>query len=134
MTYAATDAEFNARIAEHNRKEDRGNGKVISKDTGALEYGLSDNELAQLWHNSILRSAAAQRVLADAARYRLAKRSASKPAARPIPPVQKPGNAMPVAKATPRLRELDSKSSLSVKEAAELLALKAGRRSESRRA
>ena len=60
-----------------------------------LEYGMPEADLGNLWERSILRSAPLQRVMADAARYRLAKRTAAKPAPKPVPAVQRPGVAQP---------------------------------------
>jgi hypothetical protein len=95
-----------------------------------IEYGLTDEQVSDLWNNSILRTAAMQRVLADAARFRLAKRTATKPAAKPVPPVQRPGNAVraPNRALEGQIAALEGKSSLTVKEATDLMALKAQRR------
>jgi hypothetical protein len=58
------------------------------------EYGATDDEIAAAWHSpSAFRSAVGQRVLRDAAAYRLAQREAANKVARPVPPVQRPGTA-----------------------------------------
>ncbi len=96
-----------------------------------VEYGLTEDQLGDLWNNSILRSAPIQRALADAARYRIAKRNAAKTAAKPVPPVQKPGTAIkaPNRALESQIATLEAKPSLTLKEASDLIALKAQRRS-----
>lgn len=96
-----------------------------------LEYGLTEDQISDLWNNSILRSAPLQRALADVARYRLAKSTASKAAPKPVPRVQKPGNAAqaPNRALETQIAALEAKPSLSLKEAMQLVSLKGQRRS-----
>jgi hypothetical protein len=63
----------------------------------AQEYGVSKEELAHVWQTQpVLRSAAFQRMLVDAAKYRMAqKQIANKAAPPPVPPVQRPGVSAP---------------------------------------
>lgn len=95
-----------------------------------IDYGFTEEQIVQLWNNSILRSAPLQRMMADAARYRIAKRTASTPAAKPVPPVQKPGNAIraPNRALDSQIAALEAKQSLSLKEASLLVDLQAQKR------
>jgi hypothetical protein len=103
--------------------------KLANEVRNALkDYGVKDEDIHSLWNsNPLFRSAAAQRLMADAARYRLAKRTAMKLASKPIPPVQKPGNAIPAPNRAlnSQIAALEAKNSLSIKEAAKLMELKA---------
>lgn len=71
--------------------------KALAQEAKRLltDYGFTEQQLSELWGGSILRSAPLQRMMADAARYHIAKRTASKPVAKPVPPVQRPGVAQP---------------------------------------
>jgi hypothetical protein len=61
------------------------------------EYGLSDQDLMREYNsNPLFRSAAGQQIIAEAARWRLAQRSVSRAATRPVPNVQRPGISEPV--------------------------------------
>lgn len=61
-----------------------------------MEYGMSKADIWHSWNNDpLFRSTAAQRVLADAARYRLAQKSITKAATRPVPQIQRPGASEP---------------------------------------
>lgn len=125
---ASEDAEFEKSMASVPETE----RKAIATEAknALLDYGLTEAQISELWNSSILRSAAAQRMLADAARYRIAKRNAAKPAAKPIPPVQKPGNAMkaPNRALESQIATLEAQPSLSLKEATLLMDLKGQRR------
>ena len=95
-----------------------------------IDYGFSEEQIVQLWNSSILRSAPLQRMMADAARYRIARRNASqKTVAKPVP-VQKPGTtAQPKTTALDaQIKALESKPNLKLQEATQLLELKAQRR------
>jgi hypothetical protein len=94
-----------------------------------IDYGFSEDQLGNLWNSSILRSAPMQRILADAARYNIAKANAAKPAAKPVPPVQRPGNAVraPNHALETQIAALEAKPSLSLKEATQLMSLKGQR-------
>jgi hypothetical protein len=62
----------------------------------AGEYGVSKEELAQLWRTQpIMRTKVMQSVMLDAAKYRLAQRAATEKLQRNIPPVQRPGISQP---------------------------------------
>lgn len=95
-----------------------------------IDYGFTEDQVVQLWNSSILRAAPLQRMMADAARYRIAKRTASKPAAKPVPPVQKPGNAIkaPNRAVESQIAALEAKPSLSLNEASLLINLQSQRR------
>jgi hypothetical protein len=60
-------------------------------------YGLKDAEIARAWNGAPiqLRSAAAQRIVLDATRWRLASEKARTATTKPVPPVQRPGVRMP---------------------------------------
>lgn len=121
------DREF-AKVPEPERKALAETAKDM-----LIEYGFSEDQVIGLWNGSILRSAPLQRIMADAARYRIAKRGAAKPAAKSVPPVQKPGStAQPRAHALDaQIRALESKGDLTLKEADQLLTLKGQRRKAS---
>jgi hypothetical protein len=57
------------------------------------DYGLKDSEIAAAWNGQpvSLRSAAAQRLILDATRWRIASERARTAVQRPVPPVQRPG-------------------------------------------
>jgi hypothetical protein len=58
----------------------------------AESYGVSKQELAALWQSQpLMRSAAFQQIMADAARYHIARKEVANKVARPVPPVQRPG-------------------------------------------
>jgi hypothetical protein len=61
------------------------------------EAGLSRQQMAAAWHGAPiqLRSAAAQKILADAAKWRLAQEKARTAITKPVPPVQRPGVRQP---------------------------------------
>jgi hypothetical protein len=62
----------------------------------AEEYGVSREELFSAWKSQpVLRSAAFQRLMVDAAKYRMAQKAVPAKVARPVPPVQRPGIAPP---------------------------------------
>lgn len=124
---ASQDQEFEQSISSIPEPE---RAKLAKEAKNALiEYGLSEDQIGDLWNNSILRSAPIQRMMADAARYRLAKSNAAKPAAKPVPPVQKPGNAVraPNRALEGQIAALEGKSSLSLREATQLVQLKSQR-------
>jgi hypothetical protein len=57
------------------------------------DEGLDDRTIAYHWDsNPLLRSAAGQRLVADAARYRMAQAAARQKAVKPVPTVQRPGS------------------------------------------
>jgi len=91
------------------------------------EAGLSDQQILHEWnHNSVMRSAAGQSIMADAARFRMLK-AGIKPAPKPIPQVSRPGSSMDRPAAADRdsfaleQRFGGPKASLSAKQASELL-------------
>ena len=94
--------------------------------------GLSDLEIAHHWNsNPVMRSALGQQVLADAARWRMAK-AGIKPAPKPVPQVARPGSSMDRPAASDRNAfELENRyrGPLSAKQAAELVI---GRRARAR--
>src|SRR5262249_26036644 len=70
--------------------------KEIEQETFAMlrEYGMSDADIRHSWNsNPAFRSFPAQRVMADAARYRISQRSMQSKVSRPVPVVQRPGVA-----------------------------------------
>jgi hypothetical protein len=62
----------------------------------AQEYGVSREELFSAWQSQpILRSAAFQRMMVDAAKYRMAQKEVVNKIDRSAPPVQRPGVSQP---------------------------------------
>jgi hypothetical protein len=102
-----------------------------------LDYGTPESELLELWNNSILRGYAGQRIMADAARYRLAKRGATQRAKPSVPPVQKPGqgfeqvntNTRAVREAEERFNKIGSAKDAAAWFSPRKAARKSGRRS-----
>jgi hypothetical protein len=73
--------------------------KAIRQEAVAIfkEHGVSETELAQLYNsNELLRSAAGQQIVAEAARWRLAQKAISQHRSAPVPRVQRPGVSEPV--------------------------------------
>lgn len=89
------------------------------------DVGFDQQELAQLWGNSILRDHRVQRIIADGAKAKQALAQLEKAKAKPLPPVQRPGVAPARGAAiTADIKALDQKLSQtgSVKDAARLYA------------
>jgi hypothetical protein len=109
----------------------------IRKEALAMlkEYGLSDRDIQFHYHNSeLFRSFPAQRLMADAARWRLATRGAKEKAVKPVPVVQRPGS--PLSRGSQEdydTRELNARLDRStgrdaLKAAAQLVAARRARR------
>jgi hypothetical protein len=101
---------------------------------GIKDLGFSEEDVNALWSgkNSVsLRDSRMQRIIAEWAQFRLAKQSASKPAPKPVPNVQRPGSAVnaPNRALAAQITALENKESISIKEATQLMALKAQKRS-----
>jgi hypothetical protein len=96
------------------------------------EYGLSEQEVAWHWQNNpAFRSLPAQKMMFDAARWRLAQRGISEKISRPVPTVQPPTS--PAARGSEEdfnLRRLNDRLNAtgSPKDAAALLVARRGRR------
>ncbi len=61
------------------------------------EAGLTPQQIGQLWNsNPVIRSSFGQKLIADAARYRIAQANARNAVAAPKPPMQRPGTATAV--------------------------------------
>jgi hypothetical protein len=91
------DAAFDAAMSKRGvaKSEIKAAGEEIIN--AAAEHGISKEGLWQLYQTQpILRSAAFQELLLDAAKYRLAQRTARAEPARTLPPVQRPGVATSV--------------------------------------
>jgi len=125
--YAKTeDARFDALVAGQSKQSLREAAAEIVAAAG--EYGIDRAQLMHLFESEpIMRNAAFQKMMHDAARYRLAQKAVSKAAPKTVPHVQKPGVSRP---AEPRgsgdVRTLAAKfaSNPSVKNAAALYAAK----------
>jgi hypothetical protein len=90
---AAQDAEFERVVAS---KESPARMQEITQNVVELaqEYGVSKEELIAAWQSQpVLRTAAFQRMMVDAAKYRMAQKAVPAKVSRPVPPVQKPGVA-----------------------------------------
>jgi hypothetical protein len=60
------------------------------------EYGASDDEIKAAWNSAgPFRSAVGQRILRDAAAYRISQREIANKLDRSVPPVQRPGTSAP---------------------------------------
>ena len=96
------------------------------------EAGLSDQQISHEWNsNPVMRSALGQQIMADAARWRMAK-AGIKPAPKPVPQVARPGSSMDRPDAANRdsfALENRYRGPLSAKQAAELVI---GRRARAR--
>jgi hypothetical protein len=69
--------------------------KAISQEAVNIfkEFGISETELMQHYNsNPLLRSAAGQQIVAEAARYRLSQKGLSQRRANPVPQVVRPGS------------------------------------------
>lgn len=92
---AQQDEVFEREVAS---KESPARMQEITENVVALaeEYGVSREELVTAWKSQpVLRSAAFQRMMVDAAKYRMAQKAVPAKVARPVPPVQRPGIAPP---------------------------------------
>lgn len=122
----AEDARFDALVAGQSKQSLREAAAEIV--AAAEEYGIERAQLMHLFESEpIMRNAAFQKMMHDAAKYRLAQRSVSKAVPKAVPHVQKPGISRP---AEPRgsedVRTLTAKfaNNPSVKNAAALYAAK----------
>jgi hypothetical protein len=89
---AQEDQKFSAATAHESPETMRKISEAAVELAG--EYGVSKQELAALWNSQpIMRSSAFQRIMADAARYRLAQKEVVNKLDRSTPPVQRPGVA-----------------------------------------
>jgi hypothetical protein len=72
--------------------------KVFANEAAELfaEHGVSRQDIDQLWKtNPLMRSAAAQQLMLDAARWRQAQKAIAKAAVKAVPQVQRPGVSEP---------------------------------------
>jgi hypothetical protein len=92
---AEQDAAFDREVTA---KESPEMMRKIGENVIALaeEYGVSKQDLTTLYHSQpLMRSAPFQRMMADAARYRMAQREVVNKVDRSVPPVQRPGTSQP---------------------------------------
>ncbi|MEH2508934.1 hypothetical protein V1291_000288 [Nitrobacteraceae bacterium AZCC 1564] len=122
----AEDARFDALVAGQSKQSLREAAAEIV--AAAAEYGIDRGQLMHLFESEpIMRNAAFQKMMHDAAKYRLAQKAVPKAVPKTVPHVQKPGVSRP---AEPRgsedVRALAAKfaSNPSVKNAAALYAAK----------
>ena len=98
-----------------------------------VDSGMTPEQIQWNWNNSgLLRSFAAQSILADAARFRLNKAAIANKVSRPVPQVNRPGSSVDRPDAASRdsfALEQRYQGDLNVKQAAQLLQ---GRRARSR--
>jgi len=93
----AEDAKFEASIANED-PELMARIKTNIVDIAEKDYGVSRRDLAEVWRNQpLMRSAPFQRMMLDAAKYRLAMRDVASKVSKPVPPVQRPGTSQPRA-------------------------------------
>ncbi len=96
------------------------------------ELGFKDSELADLANGKTKLSIfdhRVQRLLADAVKLRDIQKAPKAIAAKPLPPVQKPGTSRPAGSdASERIQALNRKPELTMKEAEELYSLQSARR------
>ena len=133
--------KFQEKFQEFSKAQDRAfedyvanespeNVRAAKQEVYAMlrEAGASDADIQQTWNsNEIMRSAWGQRIMYDAARYRLAKATAAnKIAPKPVPYVNRPGSSVDRPAAAERdalaleQRFGGPKAALSVKDAAAL--------------
>jgi hypothetical protein len=80
----------------------------------ASASGVEPAELIRLFNSEpLMRNAAFQRMMYDAGKYRLMLKARDAAAARPVPPVQRPGMARTAAEREPDLRTLNARLSSS---------------------
>jgi hypothetical protein len=128
--------EENAKAAEFIPDlADKAKGEVLTKRVATEllpELGFKDSELADLANGKTKLSIfdhRVQRLLADAVKLRDIQKAPKALAAKPLPPVQKPGTSRPAGSdASERLQALNRKPELTMKEAEELYALQSARR------
>lgn len=125
--YAKTeDARFEALVAGQSKQSLREAAAEIV--AAAAEYGIDRVQLMQLFESEpIMRNAVFQKMMHDAAKYRLAQKAVPKVVPKAVPHVQKPGVSRPAEpRGTEDVRALAAKfaSSPSVKNAAALYAAK----------
>src|SRR5262249_31318933 len=95
---ATEDAKFEEHVAKHEDAATMAKVKESIIDIAEKGYGGSRAELAQLWNSQpLMRTATFQRMMVDAAKYRLAMRDVAAKASKPVPPVQRPGTSQPRA-------------------------------------
>lgn len=118
-----------ARFSELVKSESKDTMDAVPKliHEALIEYGVDPAEFGRLGLQSeFLRSAAAQRLLVDAAKYRQITKAAKSVANRErLPPVLRPGTSSPSGQRvdSERVQALNRKSELTVKEATELYSL-----------
>jgi hypothetical protein len=95
-------AHFQKYASEEDAKFEKHAGTVsrelqVEALTTLKDVGLEEREIAAAWNGApvSLRSAAAQRLVLDATRWRLAQEKARTAVQRPVPQVQRPGVRMP---------------------------------------
>lgn len=122
----AEDARFDALVAGQSKASLREAAAEIV--TAAEEYGIDRAQLMHLFESEpIMRNAAFQKMMHDAAKYRLAQKAVPKAMPKTVPHVQKPGVSRPAEpRGTEDVRTLAAKfaSNPSVKNAAALYAAK----------
>jgi hypothetical protein len=86
------DAEYEA-FAKANFSDEQ-NSEIRNEASAMLREFMTDEQIAGEWNsNSLFRSYAAQRLMADAARWRISQRALSGKTVRPeVPKVQRPGS------------------------------------------
>lgn len=128
---AAQDQAFDATLAGESPESVRALKEYTMNMMRGM--GLGDQRLLQEWNsNLLLRSAEGQAIVADAARWRIAKAGLAQKSAKPIPNVQRPGSSVDRPDAAGRdsfALENRYRGPLSAKQAAELVI---GRRARSR--
>lgn len=116
---ARENAEFQSFAAQQDAEidkllegESKASQKAITAEiiAGAKEAGLGDQEFLRLFATDrTMRSAPFQKMMVDAAKYRLQQKGAKAAASKALPPVQRPGAAQPRGNSgTERLRSLSS--------------------------
>jgi hypothetical protein len=104
------DAKFDVMIPKIAPEQRRAiEGEIMA---GVKEAGLQPNEFFARYNSEpLLRNAHFQKMMFDAAQYRLLQKAPAKAVARPLPPVLRPGTSQPISRAAADVAALEKQFS-----------------------